>query len=163
MGLRIDTVGRIMREEGLNEVEAAGFFRWYESPRVPDHLRGPLDRRPAHGVDLNERLPAYVRAMFYEPRSELIVWVMRLRGLPVHNADVFSDYVETPDEVLNALSQAARARQMIAIEELVKWNDSRLKGVLPELVADARSPRRDERLGAERIIADWLLEHGVAF
>lgn len=151
MSLTIQQVRQIFSEFGFVESEAAGLFRWYEFPSAR--------------VVREEKIYAYVRAMFYEPRSELQIWVNSVGpGLraKAYQENMFQGQVDTDDDVYREISRMVAARQMRAVAELVSWSDDRLPPH-PELIAVAHSPAKSESRQALILIRDWLLERGIPF
>jgi hypothetical protein len=146
-GLTAKQVGDLLREFGFNEVEVAGLFHWYVFPH-------------SHRYVEEQNIPAYVRAQFYEGRSDLQLWVVRVRANLSVMEEGFSDYVRSEDEVVEAVRNVLATRQHVAVEELVKWRDPR---VPDSFYLSASSPHRKDRLAAERVLAGWLLENGVPF
>lgn len=151
--LEISQVGELARELGFTEVQAAGLFRWYEYPGKQ------LPAVEMHGQ--RQQIPAYVRVQFYEPSSELQVWIVRVRRGEIQEG--FMGNVASGAELEKALREAVRMRHTAAIEELVRWGDKRIENAPRGLVESAHSPYQEERLATQLVLADWLLDHGVEF
>jgi hypothetical protein len=148
MGLSIAQVDEIFRENGFAAVQAAWLFRWYEYPS-PRYVQ-------------EHRIPAHLRAMFYEPRSELQMWVVTWKHAGSYPSRDITEDVFSVADVEDAIRRFAALRQFIAVDQLVRWDDERLAPIRG-LVETARSPRQNDRHQAETVIADWLLERGIPF
>lgn len=143
-GLKIEQVDEVFSAAEFTRVESAGLFRWWEYP----------DRRVRREFDI----PAYIRAMFYEGRSELQVWVvLAWRGGRGHVDAHVESYVASQLEVEKMIRSMFVARQDAAVGELLQVGDHRLH-TLKKLAAAANT-----EVEARDVLADALLERGVPF
>jgi hypothetical protein len=153
VSLNISQVRDTFLAAGFVETEAAGTFRWYESP--------------SSRVRQEQNILAYVRSMFYggEKGGELQIWVNVVgngtRGRMAEESS-WRGYVDSPEDIGAAIRTAIGFRMRVALEEMVKWDDPRVTQ-FPRLFAAARSPYPEDRHGAELLLTDALFSRGIEF
>lgn len=143
-GLTTKQVAAVFQDFGFQQVEAAGLFSFYEAPTRSD----------VREFDL----PVYVRAMFYEGRSEVQIWmVLAWKGGRGQMHDDGSAVAHSQGELATLIQRMVHQRQEFAVRELVRVHDHRLSQ-FRDLVAAAEHDR-----DAVLVLADALMERGVPF